>query len=62
VTILQAVSLRELDSDTCSPFSENEPLTSRTRLAPEPYIMPPRRERQHTEGVEGPAEPAVAQP
>jgi hypothetical protein len=24
--------------------------------------MPPRRERQHTEGVEGPAEPAVAQP
>jgi hypothetical protein len=24
--------------------------------------MPPRRERQHTEGVEGPAEPTVAQP
>jgi hypothetical protein len=24
--------------------------------------MPPCRERQHTEGVEGPAEPAVAQP
>jgi hypothetical protein len=24
--------------------------------------MPPRRERQHTEGVDGPAEPAVAQP
>jgi hypothetical protein len=24
--------------------------------------MPPRRERQHTKGVEGSAEPAVAQP
>jgi hypothetical protein len=62
VTILQAVPLRELNSDTRSPFSENEPLASRTRLAPEPYTMPLCRERQHTEGIEGPAEPAVAQP
>jgi hypothetical protein len=62
VTILQAVPLRELDSDTrVAPF-RNESLASRVRLAPEPYTIPPRRERQHTEGIDGPAEPAVAQP
>jgi hypothetical protein len=62
VTILQAVLLRELDSDTRSPFSKNEPLVSRTRLVSELYTMPLRRERQHTEGVKGPAEPVIAQP
>jgi hypothetical protein len=63
VTILQALPLEQLDSDTrVAPFSESEPLASRTRLASEPYTMPPRRERQPTEGVKGPAEPVMAQP
>jgi hypothetical protein len=62
VTILQAVPLGAADSDTRTISRPTPILASRTRLASETHMMPPRRERQHTEGVKGPAESIVAQP